>query len=84
MTKTKDTFDVRSAEPVLTYTGPGIVGGVPADDLSANQLARIVWRSQGDSRPATPDDVKQADIATLRDALIATGDYKAVEGKSDE
>jgi hypothetical protein len=28
--------------------------------------------------------VKQADIATLRDALIATGDYKAVEGKSDE
>jgi hypothetical protein len=84
MTKAKDTFDVRSATRVLTYVGPGIVGGIPADDLSAHQLARIVWGSQGDSRPATPDDVKQADIATLRDALIATGDYKAVEGKSDE
>jgi hypothetical protein len=42
MTKAKDSFDVRSGDLVLSYTGPGIVGGIPAADLSANQLARAV------------------------------------------
>lgn len=73
---TKDKFDTSSAEPVLTYVGPGIVGGVPADDLSANQLARLAWASQGDTRPLSPGDVKPGDIAALRDALVATGNYK--------
>jgi hypothetical protein len=82
--KTKAEFDTRSAEPVLTYVGPGIVGGIPAADLSANQLARLAWASQGESRPASPDDVKPGDIAALRDALIGTGNYQAASAASED
>lgn len=63
----KTELDPTSAEPVLFYTGPGIVGDVPADDLSANTLARIL-RGRGHSD-------KPADIAKLRDELAATGKY---------
>lgn len=69
-------FDVKSAAPVLFYVGPGFTEGVPADDLSANALARLAWIRQGPSRPDRPDDVPQAAIAAIRDELIATGKYQ--------
>lgn len=76
--------DVRSADPLLFYTGDGdgrpFVTGVPARDLSGNDLARVAWvrsdRSEENPvRLASPDDVDQETLAALRDELIATGIY---------
>jgi hypothetical protein len=72
----KPEFDIKSATPVLSYTGPGVVAGVPADDLSANQLARIAWIRKGDKRPLSPNDMKDSDIAAVRDELAAGGNYQ--------
>lgn len=69
-------FDVKSAAPVLFYVGPGFTEGVPADDLSANALARLAWIRQGPSRPSSPAAMSQAAIAAIRDELIATGKYQ--------
>jgi len=74
MTK-EDEFDVRSAEPVLYYAGPGFVTGVPADDLSGSALARVAWMRLRTKRPDSPTDMSQAAIAALRDELLATGKY---------
>lgn len=74
MTKPKPEFDPHSADTVLHYVGPGISGDVPADDLSANQLARIAW-IRGGQKQETPADVSQSAISTIRDELIATGNY---------
>lgn len=83
----KTDVDVSSAEPVLFYTGPGIVRDAPADDLSGNALARLAWL-RAKKRPATPADIDQAALAALRDELVATGNYATsrpatpAEGKS--
>lgn len=64
----KPEFDVRSAKPVLSYVGPSVVSGIPARDLSANDLARFAWiRRRG--------DVDDKAIAAIRDELVATGQY---------
>lgn len=74
-TKPKPEYDVTSAAPVLTYTGPRIVGDVPAADLTANALARIAWIRSG--QKGSPSDVGDAAIASLVAELIATGAYTA-------
>lgn len=74
MTKPKDAFDPRSAEPVLYYVGPGVDDQAPATDLSANHLARIAWVRGGQHK--TPSDVSQAAITAIRDELIATGNWQ--------
>lgn len=76
----KAAFDVRSAAPVLSYVGPGIVSGVPAADLSANALARLASISVGKRGDITGIDDEA--IATLRDELLATGNY-ALSGAGD-
>ena len=63
-------FDVTSLEPTLYYTGPGIVSGVPADDLSDNVLYRLTWLKKGQ-----PKSVSESDLKALRDELVATGNY---------
>jgi hypothetical protein len=72
--KPKDEFDARSGKTVLYYVGPGVVGDVPADDLSAHRLARIAWVRSGAPQPRP--EPNQSAIAKLRDELIATGNYQ--------
>jgi len=74
-TKKEAEFDIRSAEPVVFFVGPGIVPDAPAADLSANALARLAWVRAGSKRPASPDHVSQEAIAAIRDELTATGKY---------
>lgn len=73
-------FDVSSAEPVLFYTGPGITAA-PADDLSANALARLAWIAAGPGRPSSPADMPQKAIASVRDELVASGHYRKTRPK---
>jgi hypothetical protein len=70
----RKTYDPTSAEPVLYYGGEGQVAGVPAADLSANDLARLVW-VRGD-RTGDPGEVGDDAIGSLRDELAATGLYR--------
>ena len=75
MPKLKSDLDARSGAIVLHYVGPGIVSDVPADNLSANTLARVAWVRLGPERPSSPADVPSAAVAKIRDELIATGNY---------
>ncbi len=75
------TFDPRSAAPTLFHTG-GVLGGVPARDLSDADLARLAFEAS-DPRPATVLDVPAKDIAAIRDRLVESGIY-SVKGADHE
>lgn len=72
MSPAKPEFDVASDAPVLFHAS-GEVEGVPARDLSANDLARLAWLATGQHK--TPAEMSQEVIAKWRDKLVATGAY---------
>lgn len=76
MVKPQRAFDPTSAAPTLFYTGSGAVAGVPARDLSDNDLAHVAFaRLSREDRPALAADVSDKALASLRDDLVALGAY---------
>lgn len=78
-------IDLRSAEPVLYYTGGPVRGHVPARDLTAADLAYAhrcgaLQASGGEwVPPATPEDVEA--LATL---LSSTGSFARQAPAADD
>ena len=73
------TIDVRSDAILLTYTGGPLGLGVPARDLSGNDIARIARvQALSASGGAPVDPATDAQLAALLDALVASGSFALV------
>lgn len=77
MSKAARTFDPTSAATVLWFVG-GPVEGVPARDLSDNDLARVAWVASK-KRPALPADIPADEALALATRLVEIGSYTTSE-----
>ena len=75
-----EVIDLRSADPVLFYAGGPLPPGVPARDLSGNDLGRIAYvRAQQVAIESEsyqqPGQASQGALTAIADELVALGTF---------